>query len=77
MLDTDIADAITDEVHRLAQSMLAAIDRISATSHDRAAVQAAKLSLGALLLSQTVTSEAGLATVNAIWDGRLRAEWAH
>ena len=45
---------------------MSAIERINRTSHDQAAVQAAKLSLGAVLLAAAVASEAELETVNAI-----------
>jgi hypothetical protein len=75
-LDTK-ADEITDEVARLARTAAVAIERICRTARDPAAAQAARLSLGAVLLGQAVTSEAAVDTVNDIWRGRWRMAPVH
>ena len=76
-MDAEAIELVADEVARIARTAMSAIERISRTSHDQAAVQAAKLSLGAVLLAATVASEAELETVNAIWAGRWRMERTH
>ena len=76
-MDAEAIESVADEVARIARTAMSEIERISRTSHDQAAVQAAKLSLGAVLLAATVASEAELETVNQIWAGRWRMERAH
>ena len=68
--ETETIDEVTDEVARIARTAMDAIDRISRSTRDPASIQAARLSLGAVLLAQVVTSEAAANTVNAIWKAR-------
>lgn len=68
------ADEITDEVGRIARRIMDVIDRIGG---DAACAQAARLAVGAALLTRSVVSAAELETVNLIWAGRWRMERAH
>lgn len=72
----EAADQITDEVSRLAWSMVTAVEQVARTTHDPAAARVAKLAISATLLNQVVQSEAELRTLNDIFR-RLRAEWTH
>jgi hypothetical protein len=67
------AKTAEDEVEQVTRAMLDAVDRITHATRDPACAQAARIAVGAALLSESMTADEVASAIND--TGRARGSW--